>query len=257
MHTTRSHRGLWVPLLGVLSGCPSSPGTATVPVSCEDDQILLSANGQWYCGAPPAYRAPTAPPCPASPAGVLSSDGRALYCGSADYGLGQALSRTAADLERLEARLQALNPAQPASLYRGVTSAPSSGAMVAPSGSTAAVGLSGAAARCSVDYPGSHLCSVFELYYSVVHGRLTKDSLLPKSWIYFPAGNAGATAERPLDGIADSCAGYTYGRDDRGWSGTAAEWTVLPTGSIGFKFHGGSAAPCSGMLPLACCGGAP
>jgi hypothetical protein len=231
----------------------------TVPVSCEDDQILISANGQWHCSAPPSYRAPAAPPAPCSkdPAAVLSSDGTALSCSTADYGIGATLGRAAADLERLEARLAVLNPAQSASTYRGVTNALSNGAITAPSGSLAATGLHAAAARCSAEHPGSHLCSVFELYDSVVRGKLTKDSAIPRSWIYFPAGNASAAAARPLDGIADSCAGYTYALDDRGWSGIAAEWTVLPTGSIGFKFHGGSAAPCSAMLPLACCGGAP
>ncbi|MFO0577653.1 MAG: hypothetical protein U1A78_26915 [Polyangia bacterium] len=242
-----------------MSACPSAPGGATVPASCEDDQILISASGQWYCSTPPAYRAPALPPppCPSAPAGVLSSDGNSLSCSTADYGLGQTLSSTAASLDRLEGRITALSSPQPSGLFRGVTNELSSGAMVAPSGSSAATGLPAAAARCSAEYPGSHLCSVFELYDSVVRGKLTNDSLLPKSWIYFPAGNAAATAERPLDGIADSCAGYTYGLDDRGWSGIAAEWTVLLTGSIGFKFHGGSAAPCSASLPLACCGGAP
>lgn len=84
-----------VPLLWALSACPSSTGTTTVPVSCEDGRILISAGGQRHCGAPPAYQAEILT-CGTATAGVLSSDGKTLSCGSADYGLGQALSSTAA-----------------------------------------------------------------------------------------------------------------------------------------------------------------
>ena len=49
--------------------------------------------------------------------------------------------------------------------------------------------------------------------------------------------------------------GYGYGADDKGWAGGAVEWSTLPTGQPGFLLHGGTAAPCSAELPIACCGG--
>lgn len=233
-----------------MAACPQAQD---LPASCEDGQILVSVAGQWQCGSPPAYVAPLQEyGCVKYPKGAWGSDGKLLSCAVSDLNTGQLLQQAKSSLAQVETRAATLRPQPALSTYRGVTTATSIGVISAPGVEN---GEAAAAARCSREYAGSHLCSVFELYDSVVRGKLTSDSRVPKSWIYFPTGSAPTGADRPLDGIADSRAGYTYGLDDRGWSGRAAEWTVLSTGFVGFKLHGGTSARCSAPLPLACCGG--
>lgn len=265
MHATRLHVGVWVPFLSAIAlsaACDRRP-VLTLPRSCPPGQILFLNETQWVCSPPPVLAAPKQDPLCAKllavpiPAPVLSSDGETLSCSTVDYGIGERLRRAQTTLDALAdkvSRIEILHDGLASSRYRGVTPASSSGAMKSAANE---LGLAGAAALCSAAYSGSHLCSMPELYDSVARGAIGRDTRIPKSWIYFPSGYAAAGASQPLDGVADTCAGYTYGLDDRGWSGVAAEWTILPTGSVGFKFHGGATgAPCSASLPLACCGGA-
>lgn len=252
---------LWVPLLMLSSGCPElDPGS--VPADCLDGQVLLRVGGRWQCGSPPALRAPLPIPSCLNEYGMidvpraLSSDGEVLSCAEADYSIQSALAKAALDVEALGKRAAAYEtvPDAPPSLYRGVTSARSTGLITAPGVDS---GLPAAAAICAAEYPGSHLCSSLELYDSAAQGKLTRDARIPKAWVYFPSWNALATAQQRYEGLADSCGSYTYEKDDRGWSGIAVEWTLLPTSFVGFKWNGGTSAACSSLLPLACCGGVP
>ena len=265
MHTTRLHVGLCIPFLSAvaLSAACDGPPALTLPRSCPPGQILFRTETQWICSPPPVLAAPKQDPLCAKllaapvPNQVLSSDGNTLSCTTVDYGIGERLGRAQTALGTMAdkvSRIEVLHDGLASSRYRGVTTATSSGAIKSPANEQ---GLVGATTLCAAAYSGSHLCSMPELYDSVARGVIGKDTRIPKSWIYFPSGYAAGGASQPLDGVADTCAGYTYGLDDRGWSGIAAEWTILPTGSVGFKFHGGTTgAPCSANLPLACCGGA-
>jgi hypothetical protein len=117
-------------------------------------------------------------------------------------------------------------------------------------------GLLSANALCADQYPGSHLCTGYELSAAVSAGQLSQAALGPRAWIYHPSWKTPlAGAMNPEEGLADSCAGYTYGQDDRGWSGIAMEWRTTAQNAVdkSLSFFGGSAAPCSALLPLACC----
>lgn len=244
-------------------GCSSLDDAAnTIPATCEDGQILTLTLGRWECGWPPRLSVPSPnPPCidpkygMLRPGWALTSDGKNLGCENLDRGLGYSLQQASSEADRLSQIAAYYDPAKAPlpSRFRGVTAVRSTALMKAAGVDN---GLPAAAAICAAEYAGSHLCSMLEMYDSVARGAVTRDQRIPKSWIYFPAGNASATAMQPTEGLADSCAGYTYERDDRGWSGIAVEWTVLPTGFVGLKFHGGTSAMCSASLPLACCGGA-
>ena len=247
-------------LPGLLAGCTQETGVR-VPATCPPGQILIQQDGAWRCGALPASLAlPKLDPAQRCdlPGYVLTADGTRLSCTTAAQDLAARVAATAASVEGIEATAAATAPKATAAaargLFRGVTTALSTGAITAPGKDP---GLPAAAARCDAEFGGSHLCSMPELYSSVVAGRLDQDMRMPAAWIYFPAGNAPAGAMTTTAGVTDTCAGYTYDKDDRGYSGIAAEWTDLPTGGVGFKFNGGAAAPCSAQRPLACCGGAP
>jgi hypothetical protein len=263
MRAARTIPSLCIPWLMFMTACPaSSSEPVTIPANCENGQILVQKLGQWECGAPPKLTTPS----PAT--GCLEKDGTAinglvlttgsgyLHCERLDLDVGSRLEGTKRSFDVALTQTSFYDPdkRQPANRYLGVTRAVSTGLMKA---SGVDNGLQAGAAICAAEYAGSHLCSMLEIYDSISQGVVTKDTRIPKSWIYFPANNASAMAQQPTEGLADSCAGYTYERDDRGWSGIAVEWTVLATSWLGLKFYGGSSAACSSMLPLTCCGGAP
>lgn len=259
MHAVLRKPTLCVSLCGLLTACPS--GVATIPSSCAEGQILVRSAGQWECGWPPALFLPGSSNVCLDKDGkvstriVLTSDGTRLTCSEVDYGVGATLQLTTTNAKKYhdKAVLRLAAEAGAPDLYRGVTSARSTGLMQKPG---VLSGLPAAAAICAAEYAGSHLCSMLELHDSVAYGKLTPETQIPKAWIYFPAGNASPAALQPTEGLADSCASYTYDRNDRGWSGIAVEWTTLDSGYVGFKFNGGSSATCDSLLPLACCGGA-
>lgn len=119
-------------------------------------------------------------------------------------------------------------------------------------------GLLSAHALCSDEFPGTHLCSGYELHASVVAKLITKDHGIVPAWAYHPSWKTPVgPAQNAEEGLADNCAGYTYGADDRGWSGSAAEFEVsnsmpIPAEKV-LAFRGGTLARCSASFPLACC----
>lgn len=117
-------------------------------------------------------------------------------------------------------------------------------------------GILSANAMCSDEYPGSHFCSGYELHHSVVARLITPQKGMARAWVFHPAWKTPVgPAQNAEEGLADTCASYTYGADDRGWSGMAAEFetTRLNATDKVLAFRGGTLTPCSGSLPVACC----
>lgn len=117
-------------------------------------------------------------------------------------------------------------------------------------------GLLSANALCADEFPGTHLCSGYQMSAALASGKITQQTKLPRAWVFHPAWKAPLPgAQNAAEGLADNCASYTYGQDDRGWSGTAVDFaaTAYPARGKTIKFLGGPAAPCSTVLPLACC----
>lgn len=137
--------------------------------------------------------------------------------------------------------------------FLGVTAQKTTG-LVRRAGTPA--GLLSANALCADEYPGSHLCTGYEVSAALAAGQITQAASVPRAWIFHPSWKTPlAGAQNPEEGLADSCAGYTYGQDDRGFSGIALELRTTAVNGVdkSLSFYGGTAAPCSAMLPLGCC----
>ena len=250
MSPARALRGALSTMGLLFAGCNhASPG---MPPSCNPGEYLVSQNKQFVCTSPTLVDFPS---CPDGQ--VLTGYGDSVGCvglgmpiAQAEAAIAQARSsaaQLAADVGKVKTQLNTA-----ASMFRGVTALKTSGQIVHAG---ADPGLASARAHCGDAFAGSHMCTVYELYTSVATGKLTAAQKVPLSWIYFPTWKPPqAAAAAPLSGLADNCGGYTYGKDNQAWTGAAVEWAPLPTGAVGFKYHGGSDVPCSGALPIACCG---
>lgn len=172
----------------------------------------------------PAGPMPTLPSC--TPGQVLSSDGTQLTCVTA-------------------------TPSR--ALYVGNTTAVTNGRIQAAGTPT---GLRSAAKLCSYQFgAGAHMCTMQELYDSVLSGALNENNTMAAAWIYFPSWNEPtAGAALAGNGQADNCAGYTYPTADLKWQGMTASWdTIAATSAKSLIWKGGSQASCNMSLPIACC----
>ena len=240
----RRRRLLWIVTVLAAGGCP-----AGLPRNCDFGEVLVASNEGWHCQSLENGGNVGIPQCNAGE--ILAVQNRGLKCVFQSSGAAARIAAADQALGPIEQLQQSLAKTAKGSLFVGLTTATTAGRIDFPGTDP---GLFAAGAHCAAEYPGSHMCSVFELYSSVAAGRLKSASQLAKSWLYFPARNTPLHPPSPTEnGLSDNCAGYTYGADDRGYSGLAVEWTKLPTGSVGFKFHGGVNAPCSAALPIACC----
>jgi hypothetical protein len=116
-------------------------------------------------------------------------------------------------------------------------------------------GLLSAAAYCADTYAaGAHMCSVQEIYGSVLAGAFPVGTAIAKGWMYFPSSNEPAgtptAGNNPGQGQADNCGGYAYPTADRLWRGIAFEWNANATGNWS-PFY--DTTPCFTALPIACC----
>jgi hypothetical protein len=108
------------------------------------------------------------------------------------------------------------------------------------------------------------MCTVYDVYYSVVAGKIKDTDTINKAWVYQaswknPGGSAPTPSNQEGDaGMSDNCGSYTYPTGDVRWTGTAFAWQVIPyhgaANTKGLKFFGGSAqAACNQSYPIACC----
>lgn len=238
---------------GLLFGCLfvwSCDGAK--PLVCASDEVLTTdENRQLICRPAPAGSS-TPPLCES----ILTSDGRQLLCTSRsssadkDGDVRSALVQMNSDLLGIERQIREKTPPA-AAHYVGVTSTTTFGRIQY----TVAQGLTAAASQCAMQFgEGAHMCLMDELYQSVVNGTLGPANTVPKSWVYMPNWRPPlAGAEQPEQGVADNCQGYTYPLGARRWVGVVAEWSPLPDGTPGFRWHSGSEGACSLLLPIACC----
>lgn len=140
-----------------------------------------------------------------------------------------------------------------------------------------ATGIAAAASLCAKVTgcgSGAHLCTVYEMYHSIIDGALPSAMDLEKSWVYQASfsqefsDNTGNQKE-PGAGLADNCGSFTVGDSSRKWYGTAVQWTTADSGQKALKFFAGppsvgipgttavvanpSAVGCDSVLPIACC----
>lgn len=191
----------------------------------------------------------------AAPASQRSDEWQCTKKGEFDpqqvAGLSAAIER--AKLVLADAVKVSVTPSTTPGLYVGSTALKTTGFIQRP-GTEA--GILSAHALCSDEFPDSHMCSGYELHVSVAHSIIRPSNRLPKSWTYHPSWKTPiGPAQNAEEGLADNCAGYTYEKADRGWSGIAAEYAMTAYNGLDLvlAFNGGPAAPCSSVLPIACC----
>jgi hypothetical protein len=240
-------------LAGILFfiACNSGPALP----KCEDGQGLgVDASGKIFCKPAPEGQLQL-PSCnPDTEA--LTTDGLTLRCTRRDApdgdpvaALTQLLMLSVAAND-MSSSLNKYKGASRHATLAGITTATTMGRIT----SGLNIGLAAAAQQCSAQFPGSHMCTVYELYESVAAGKLTATSAMASAWVYFPAWNMSVpTGENPEEGVGDNCAGYSYPLAARGWRGVRAEWGPLPSGEVGLLFHGGANMYCPTASPIACC----
>lgn len=234
---------------------------------CQDGQGLgTDAQGHFVCTqVQPAHL--TVPPigdgCPASDALTHPMGTTALHCLSPNLAgaqLGGPAMRE--KIDQLELTLTSLGKSVEQidattvirdQLYVGSTTTATTGRITAAGTS----GILAANALCAAEFgPKAHMCTQFQLTRTLAAGKLGPTDRIKPAWIYMPTWhNPNASTTEPLSGLADNCGGYTTGDDTAGWSGMAVEWWPLSSGDVVFRWYGGSAAPCSARLPIACCAG--
>ena len=128
-----------------------------------------------------------------------------------------------------------------------------SGAMTGNNGVTGIAGAASLCATVSACGSGARMCTVYDLYNSVVFGALPL--VLSQSWVHMSAWQHDNPAQVPAgNGLADSCSGWTYGLDDKLWYGTTVEWKNTPTGLKALHFASGpGVVSCAARFPIACC----
>ena len=173
-----------------------------------------------------------------------------VFLGTTEVGRLPSDIQRARDAQRVlkEKRLPAVGQTR----FVGVTAKKSTGRMARAGTET---GLLSANALCADEFPAAHMCSGYEIYDSVTAGVISNGWPLVRSWVFHPSWKAPLPGAQNADeGLADNCASYTYELDDRGWSGIAAEFSRSASSSyFALKFAGGTQAPCSALLPIACC----
>lgn len=252
-------------LVPVLASCGNNDGTGggTLPAGltlpeCTDGQLLgASADGKTLvCVNAPIAKLDIPAPCDAT-TGALNSDGKALGCvtkasGNLDSMFTSQIdmyTKQVSDLSNTVTVLQ--NGGGAAPTYLGTTKNTFKGAIADGNGN---IGLVAAANNCVTDFgAGAKMCTIYDIYNSVIRGKITPQMTVAKSWVFaanWKSPVAGAT--EPLNGLSDNCAGYTYPTGDQKWTGTAFVWEqVAFTGRFAPKFVSNTA--CSSALAVACC----
>ena len=223
--------------------------------TCRSGEFLTMKDGAPRCLDPVFSHLLSAPDCTGRLVHALTAAGDRWACADKvtlpeeAAALPGRLARAQAALETLR-KNRAARPTMPR--FVGVTAQKTAG-RITRAGQPA--GLLSAHALCADEYPGAHLCSGFELYASEITDAFKKTPM-PAAWAYHPSWKAPIAGAKDADaGLADNCGGYTYDKDDRGYSGIAAQYGSLDgvSGMLTLALNGGPAALCSTVRPLACC----
>lgn len=239
----------------------AAPDRIPLPQSfpaCRRSEFVTVQNGELVCRELVKRLLSNPPDCTGQLASATLDPKQPWVCGPRAFfspteldALSAQLVQIKDDVTRIE-KLSAIGP-QLRNVFVGTTTLVSTGHIRR---TDTAPGLISANAMCNDEFPGSHFCSGYELHQSVMAGVISARKGMARAWVFHPSWKTPVgPAARAEEGLADNCASYTYGFDDRGWTGIAAEFatTNLNTTEPVLAFRGGTLAPCSGQLPLSCC----
>jgi len=232
------------------------------------NQVLTTdSTGQLKCQALPAG-AVTLPDCSTVAGQALTADGTQPSCTNLNTvdAATQTLLMTLSDVEKkvvdYGTQLTTLGTAPGSqAAYVGLTTAMTNGRITyTDANNVTTVGIPAATNRCVKEFgSGSHMCTVFELYYSAaILKNLVQNmnnQITPGGWAYMQSGRSGsANPMEPNNGLADNCAGYTYtfaATDTNQWEGTTFQWAQDSSGVNVVKFFANTL--CNVNQPIACC----
>lgn len=209
---------------------------------------------------------------------ALTSDGKSMSCdernteSQASRDALNHLESTEALLDAHVERLGKLVP-PPRAAYCGQTANQPSAAFLSGTsrGIAAAAALCASVANCK---SGAHMCSVYEMYESLVNNGGGALPSVGKFWVYMAAwsqefSDNSSLQKEPGAGLADNCGGFTVGDSSKKWYGAAMSFAPTSTGDKALKFFGGppnvgvpgttsilanaNAVLCNAVLPIACC----
>lgn len=232
---------------------------------CKPAEYLTYSQGGLICAAIPDDSGPPLPDCNKSDQLLTYTEVNGIGTfGCVDKGTESLdpddialINQTKSRLLSFRPTVDALKPFMQArsARYCGQYSAAQNpnGAMTGKNGVTGVAGAASLCASVSACGTGARMCSVYDLYNSVVLGAMPLS--LPQSWVHMSAWQHDNPAQVPAgNGLADNCSGWTYGQDDKLWYGTTVEWKRVQTGQLALHFASGpGVVPCSARFPIACC----
>ncbi len=256
--------------LPLLASCGGNVGTAQVLVDpnglmlpdCQDGQ-LIGVNPDKSLSCVSALSGMLSPPVCTAGQALTSEKNPAtgqneLKCVNKGSGLNDVTTQTRitkaqTDVTNLQTMVtQITSGGGTRSRYVGPSTATSNGDILAPG---SLEGIRAGNALCSTPYPGSHVCTPFEIYESVVVGDVLDGTanvgplmVYMEAWV--PPFAAGGS--EPNAGVSENCGGFTYKTADRKWHNTHFTFAVPTGGTVRVPRFDASAA-CSTAVPLACC----
>lgn len=258
MRNVKSFGFLVSAVLLIACGSEGAGGTGTTLQlkTCNAGQVLSTdASGQFVCKDLPAG-AVSLPACDPNTGGV-TADGKALSCTDrnvTDSNVTDVTNRlntirnTITDLTNRTTVVQ--NKGGTAAVFVGTSKATTNGMITDANGN---IGVAAAANVCVAEFgAGARLCSVYDIYNSIVSGKITPQQTVLESWVYLEAWTQVTGATELANGLNENCAGFTYKTADQKWTGTVFKWEpVAYNGKYAPKFTSGLA--CGSIRPIACC----
>lgn len=121
-------------------------------------------------------------------------------------------------------------------------------------------GIAGAAFLCSqvaTCGTGARMCTVYDMYNSVVHGAITQAATVTEAWVHMSAWAHNRTSgANPGQGLNENCGDWTYPTGHNEWFGTTVQWKDngnSATRSLHFKSGPNAGVTCGSRFPIACC----
>jgi hypothetical protein len=257
-------------LAPLVAACPGGPVVnevvlpqgLTVPDCAAGNLLGTDKDGKLTCLTPPSTNV-VIDTCKDDQ--VLNSDGTKLSCVDKAKGGTEnpqntritTLTTKVEDLTKTATNIGASGGS--VALYLGNSTATTKGNFLKAGDDNSLVS---AAKMCEATFPGksAHMCTVEEIYTSVVKGKITSAMTIPKAWVYMTEiYNPVAGATDPNYSFGNNCASYNYPTADQKWTGVAFSTAKIAyNNQWAVRFHNGldatTGAPCNATLPVACCG---
>jgi hypothetical protein len=245
-------------------GAGGGGGDGTIPTCGAGQALSTNKSGQIICKDLPTGSF-ALEKCDATTQAV-TDNGKGIFCTARNNGtqddpnVVKRIDEAQSKINELEKTIGTLTPGTAAAhLYLGNSTATTKGNFLKAGDDNSLVS---AAKMCEATFPGkkARMCTVEDIYQSVVKGKITSAMTIPKAWVYMTQlHNPVAGATDPNYAFGSNCASYNYPTADQKWTGVAFSTAKIAyNNQWAVRFHNGldatTGAPCNATLPVACCG---